>query len=128
MCFKVLDCYAEQYEKEISIKGNDWLRWHMNQNSDLIVVLVVTECAVAHQMAQYRSSTQSAIEYKKTDFRDQLFPMALKLLKVDLHIRVEVVELEGFKVDFESPTLFPNPFTRYKLPNALNQLICSILQ
>lgn len=103
---------------------------HRSSGVDLKVVLVATECAAAHQLAQ--SGCRSLVQYKEPDPCDKIFPLALKLLKEDvnpgLYTKINLVEFSNFKIENESPTLFPNPFTRFVLPMDFKELVCALRQ
>jgi len=96
---------------------------------EVTIVIVLTECGIAHHQAQLKGSR---LEYKEQESLDAYFPLALKTLKEDsntnMYNRVHMVEFTSFKVPAKSPEIFINALTRYKMPKHFKELVRALLR
>ncbi|XP_059470556.1 uncharacterized protein LOC132193726 [Neocloeon triangulifer] len=134
---EVIDLYHESYEQDLNQQGSDFLLELLRKNKtfgkglfpEVTVVIVLSECGIAHHVAQMKGTR---LEYKEQESFDSFFPLALKTLKEDvqtnMYNRVHVVEFSAFKIPAKSPEIFINALTRYKMPRHLKELVRALLR
>lgn len=134
---QVIDIYHENYEQELNLQGIDFLLDLLKKNKthgktlvpEVSVVIVLTECGIAHHQAQLKGTF---LEYKEQETLDSYFAVALKTLKEDsntnMYTRVHVVEFNSFKVPAKSPEIFINALTRYKMPKHFKELVRALIR